>query len=152
MRTEVDLIWLAGRTERWIRFGAPAAERIIDRRRRTLAFTPGSVFAFVRWSANDFGTVESRLDILRAAEPGEAFATIRFVRPGAIRLLRISGWPKVGRILDLIDAVEALGLDPIAVAPDYWRHVHNRLLAGLAPRPYARERHRAWLLRERLAP
>jgi hypothetical protein len=36
------------------------------------------------------------------------------------------------------------------VAPEHWRHVHNRLAAGETPRPYTRERHRAWLLRREL--
>jgi len=47
----------------------------------------------------------------------------------------------------IIDAVEALGADPADVAPDYWRHVHNRLTVGEAPRAYCRDQHRAWLRR-----
>jgi len=34
------------------------------------------------------------------------------VRPGAESLLRISGWPKVEKVLQAIDAIEALGIDP----------------------------------------
>ena len=45
--TEVELYWLEGRIERWIRFGRDVEERIIDRRRRVLSFAPGTVFAFV---------------------------------------------------------------------------------------------------------
>jgi hypothetical protein len=33
--------------------------------------------------------------------------------------LRLSGWPKVERVLQLIDAVEVLGIDPADVAPDH---------------------------------
>jgi hypothetical protein len=43
-----------------------AGERIIDRRRRLVEFRPGAVFALVRWRAGDYGTVESRIAILRA--------------------------------------------------------------------------------------
>lgn len=32
---------------------------------------------------------------------------------------RLSGWPKVERVLQLIDAVEVLGIDPADVAPDH---------------------------------
>ena len=39
-------------------------------------------------------------------------------------------------MLQAIDAVEALGIDPADAAPDHWRHVHNRLAAGHEPRPY----------------
>ncbi|MFN3614385.1 MAG: DUF2840 domain-containing protein, partial [Rubrimonas sp.] len=56
------------------------------------------------------------------------------------------GWPKVERMLQLIDAIEAVGIDPVEVAPDHWRHVHNRLAAGEEPRAYTPQRHRAFLL------
>ena len=150
--THVELLWLEKQIERWIRFGRPADEQILDRRRRILSFTPGSVFGFVRWAANDYGTIASRIDILRAVRPSEACSTIPFVRPGADILLRASGWPKVKHVLRMIDIVEALGVDPSDAAPDYWRHVHSRLAAGEALRPYTMARHKAWLLRQRLEP
>src|ERR1700691_6729357 len=93
--TRVELTWLEKRIEHWIRFGRTAEETIVNRRRRVVSFAPGAVFAFVRWAANDFGTVVSRIDILRAVVPGEAFSTVPFVRPGGEILLRLSGWPKV---------------------------------------------------------
>ena len=145
--TQVELIWTEKRIERWLRFGTCAGETILDRQRRIALFAPGSVFAFVRWAGNDHGTVASRIDIVRAVAPGEPCATLPFVRPGGDILLRQAGWPKVERVLRAIDAVEALGIDPANAAPDHWRHVHNRLTAGQEPRPYTRERHRAWLLR-----
>lgn len=148
--TRVELTWLEGRIEHWIRFGRDVGETILDRRRRVLSFAPGSIFAFVRWASNDFGTVISRIDIVRAVSHGEPYQTLPFVRPGGVILLRISGWPKVERVLKAIDAIEALGIDSADAAPDHWRHIHNRLIAGYEPRPYNRDQHRAWLLRRRL--
>jgi hypothetical protein len=150
--TYVDLIWIEKRVQRWIRYGSVASEQIIDRHRKIVAFAPGEPFAFVRWASNDFGTVVSRIDILRAVRPGEACSTVGFVRPGGESLLRIYGWPKVERVLQAIDAIEALGIDPADVAPDHWRHIHNRLTAGAVPHAYTRERHAAWLKRQRIAP
>jgi len=150
--THVELTWLEGRIEHWIRFGHDAGETILDRRRRVLSYAPNSVFAFVRWASNDFGTIVSRIDIVRAIDRRESYQTLPFVRPGGEILLRISGWPKVERVLQAIDAVEALGIDAAEAAPDHWRHLHNRLIAGEPPRPYSRDQHRAWLLRRRLAP
>jgi len=147
----VELIHLEGKVERWIRFGREAEERILDRRRRVLGFAPGAVFAFVRWASNDYGTVVSRIDVLRAVAAGEPFSTIPFVTPGAEILLRISGWPKVTQVLTAIDQIEALDVRPEDASPDHWRHVHNRITAGERPRAYTREGHRAWLLRRRLA-
>ena len=51
-----------------------------------------------------------------------------------------------------VDAVEALDIDPVDVAPDYWRHVHNRLTVAQEPRVYTRTQHHAWQLRQRAEP
>ncbi|WP_374575979.1 DUF2840 domain-containing protein [Phenylobacterium sp.] len=150
-RTRVELTWLEGRVEHWIRFGAIAEETMIDRRRRIVAFDPHAIFAFVRWASNDFGTVVSRLDIVRAVGPGEAYSALPYVRPGGEILLRQSGWPKVQQVLQAIDAVEALRIAPAEAAPEHWRHLHNRLAAGQPPRPYTLARHRAWLLRRKIS-
>ncbi len=148
--TEVELLWLEKRIENRIRFGRAVEEKILDRRRRLLSFAPGSIFAFVRWTSNDFGTAISRMDILRAVEPGQRCSTVPYVKPGGEILLRLSGWPKVERALQLIDAVEALDINPADAAPDYWRHVHNRLSVNENPRPYTKGRHHAWLHRQRI--
>jgi hypothetical protein len=148
--TQVELIHVEGVVQRWVRFGRSAADRIVDRRSRVLSFAPGAVFAFVRWRKGDHGTVESRLDILRAVCPGEALTTVPFVAPGSESLLRVSGWEKVSRALEAIDAVEAAGCDPADAAPDHWRHVGHCLACGLTPRRYAPARHYAWLLRKGL--
>ena len=148
--THVELIWIEEQIEHWIRFGHDVAEQILDRRRRVLSFAPNSVFAYVRWAANDYGTVVSRIDILRAVAPGEPCSTVAYVRPGGEILLRVSGWPKVERVLQAIDAVEAACIDPAEACPDHWRHVHNRIAAGELTRPYTVERHAAWLKRQAL--
>jgi len=147
--TQVELTWVEGKIENWIRFGRETGERILDRRRRIVSFAPGSIFAFVRWQANDYGTVLSRIDIMRAVEPGVAFQTLPFVRPGGDILLHIQSWPKVERVLQVIDAIDAVDIDPADVPPNYWRHVHNRLTARLEPRGYTPARHSAWLKRRR---
>ena len=148
--TEVELYFVKGKIERWIRFGTPVSDQTIDRRRRIVAFAPGAVFGFVRWAANEHGTRISRIDILRACADGEPRSTVPGVKPGAEILLRAFGWEKVQPVLKAIDAVEALGFAPQEICPDHWRHVHSRLAAGLTPRAYSRERHQAWLLRSEL--
>ena len=145
--THVELTWLEKRIEHWIRFGRIAEERVVNRRARIVSFAPGSVFAFVRWASNNFGTIISRIDVVRAVALGEPYSTLPFVRPGGEILLRSAGWPKVSRVLQAIDQVEAIGVDPADAAPDHWQHVHNRLSAGEQPRPYTLARHKAWLLR-----
>ncbi len=145
--TWVELVFDEGRIERWIRFGAIVDQRIVTRQNRFVAFHPASVFAFVRWAADDQGTIVSRLDILVAPEPGGARSSVPGVTPGGVSLLRLSGWPRVKAALEAIDAIEALGIAPEAVAPDHWSHLHNRLLIGERPQTYSVSRHAAWLLR-----
>jgi Protein of unknown function (DUF2840) len=139
--TDVQLTWVEKKIEYWIRFGKPAQELILDRRRRTISFKPGTIFAFVRWASNDHGTILSRIDIVRAINRGEAFQTLPFVRPGGDILLTAKGWPKVECVLQIIDATD--------VDPDHWRHIHNRIAAGVEPRSYTTTHHRAVLLRQR---
>lgn len=150
--THVELTWIEKKIERWLRFGHRAEEKILDRRRSISSFRPGSIFAFVRWASNDFGTIVSRMDIVRAVEPGAPYQTLPFVRPGGEILLRVDSWPKVERVLLAIDAVEALDIDPADAAPEHWRHLHNRLAVGDEPHAYTREQHAAWLKRRRVAP
>lgn len=150
--TQVELTHIEKRLENWIRFGHKVREQVLDRRRRVFSYRPGSVFAFVRWASNDFGTITSRIDIVRAVVPCEPFQTLPFVRPGGEILLRIEGWPKVERVLQHIDAIEAIGIDATEVSPDHWRHVHNRLTVGQEPRAYTVDQHQAFLLRRRAEP
>lgn len=148
--TYVELVFIEKRIERWIRFGRVAEDRVLDRHTRFVGFAVGGVFAFVRWASNDYGTAISRLDILRAVGRGEAYSTVPGVLPGGELLLRLSGWPVVERALQAIDAVEALGVDPVDAAPDHWRHIHNRLSVGETPRTYSLDRHAAWLRRREI--
>jgi Protein of unknown function (DUF2840) len=148
--THVTLVWRGGIREDWLRFGKPVAERIIDRRTRVESYAPGQVFALVRWASNDYGTRRSVLAIVRAVGHGEAFTTLPQVDPGGEILLSVRGWHRVRAAFGWIDAIEQSGFDPCDIAPDHWRHMHNRLSVGMPPRPYDRHRHRAWCLRRRL--
>lgn len=150
LHTDIELIWIEKRLEHWIRFGNAVEETILSRRTRIVHFRPGSLFAFVRWSASDYGTIRSRIDILRTVTPGEACSTLPFVRPGAEIWLSIEGCPKVRWVLETIDAIEAAGIDPCSVAPEHWSHVANRIAVGEPPRAYTAERHAAWRKRQAL--
>ena len=150
--TRVELTWVQKKIEHWIRFGNPVETTVLDRKRRVVSFAPGCIFAYVRWASNDFGTIISRIDVVRAVRRGEPYQTLPFVRPGGEILLKVDTWPKVESVLRTIDAIETLGIDPVGAAPDYWRHVHNCLAVGETPKAYTTQRHKAWLLRRKTAP
>jgi hypothetical protein len=151
MLTQVELHWYEKQREDWLKFGKPVASRIIDRHARIESYAPGQVFALVRWASNEHGTIRSSLDIVRAVREGEPFTTLAQVDPGGDILLAVSGWPKVAQVFRLIDAIEAVDIDPCEVAPDHWQHVHNRLAIAAKPRAYTPERHQAWLARQRVS-
>jgi Protein of unknown function (DUF2840) len=69
----VELTWLEKQIEHWVRFGRIAEHPVLNRRVRIVSFAPDSVFAFVRWPSNDFGTIISRIDVLRAVAPASPF-------------------------------------------------------------------------------
>ena len=118
-----------------------AEEKILDRRRSVSASRPAASSP----SSAGRRTISARSS--RASTscarsiPASRYQTLPFVRPGGEILLRVDGWPKVERVLQAIDAVEALAIDPADAAPEYWRHLHNRLAAGHEPRAYTREQH-----------
>ena len=88
--TYVELTWLKKRMENWIRFGRIVEQHVIDRQHRVVSFAAYSIFAFVRWASNDYGTIVSRVDILRAVQPGERYSTVLLRDPrrlGAARWL-----------------------------------------------------------------
>jgi hypothetical protein len=145
--TRVDLTWIAGRVEHYVRFGRVAAAEATGSCTRTVAFRPGANFAVVRRTASDLGAVHSSILIATAAAAGQPDAALPFVRPGCHPLLRLDGCAMVQQVLEAIGAVETAGLDPCDVSPDHWRHVEQRIAAGLAVRPYGADRHAAWLRR-----
>lgn len=150
--THVTLVWREGKREDWLKFGKPVADRIVSRSERIESYAAGQVFGLVRWASNDYGTIRSTLDIVRAVEAHETGTPVPQVDPGGDLLLSVHGWPKVAQVFRLIDAIESAGIDPCDVAPDHWRHIHNRMAGREAPRDYSRARHRAWLQRKALLP
>ena len=148
--TSVLAVFQRDRINIRLRFAKPVRERRLDRRRRLALFAPNSIFALLRWERGPYGTALSHLTIMRTVAPGETCLAWPYVHPGAETLLFASGWHKVERVLQAIDAVEALGVDPSDAAPDYWQHVHNRLRLRQPHHAYTVEQHRAWLRRREL--
>ena len=68
--TRVSLIFQAKRLNAWLRFGRPTAIRNVNAVLRYAYFAPGSVVAYVRWAANDYGTRDWTLTVLRARAGG----------------------------------------------------------------------------------
>lgn len=147
-------LFRAHRTRVHLRFGAPLRVMRLDDWRRLAVFPAGAVCARLRWAANAYGTVLWQLMVLQAgtrhSDAPAGLQRIAGVSPGACLLLRVEGRPAVRAALACIDAIEAAGLAPVSVSPDYWRTVHNRLAARQAPPVYTAERHASYLARSAL--
>jgi hypothetical protein len=143
----VSLAFVEHRVNLWLRFGRPVRETVVDRWRRVATFEPNAVCCRVKWIGNDYGTALWQLMVLEAPMPFDGAQRIAGVTPGACILLRADGEQQVKAVLDVIDAIEALGIDPAAVAVTYWRTVGNRLAARQPPPDYTTERHAAHLAR-----
>lgn len=143
--TRVSLAYVERRLNLYLRFGHPVRELSLDRSRRVAAFLPGARFARIRWEANEFGTTRWQLLVLQACTLREAIRRIPGIDPGAGILLQVEGQREMQAVLPKIDAIEALGIDPVEVSPAYWHMLGNRLAARLPLPDYSAERHAAWL-------
>ena len=146
----VALAYVDKRINFYLRFGNPARTIQLDRWRRSAVFLPASIFCRIRWESNDYGTTRWQLMVMQACTPLDAVQRIPGIQPGARLLLHAEGERQVQAVLPLIDAIEALGIEPIDVSPEYWRTLGNRLFAHLALPAYTAERHTAWLVRRAL--
>jgi len=130
--TRVALAYLDKRINLYLRFGNPARTIQIDRWRRNAMFVPTSIFCRIRWESNDYGTTRWQLMVMQACTPLDAVQRIPGIQPGARILLHAEGERQVQAVLSLIDAIEALGIDPSDISPAYWCTLGNRLFAHLA--------------------
>ncbi|CAM5358706.1 TPA: DUF2840 domain-containing protein [Pseudomonas aeruginosa] len=143
--TRVSLAYIDQRIDLYLRFGEPTRIVRLDRWRRVAVFLPNAMFCRIRWQANDYGTIRWQLMVMQACTPLDGAQRIPGVQPGARLLLHAEGDGQVRAVLERIDAIEALGIVPIAVSPAYWRTLANRLAACLPLPEYTAERHAAWL-------
>lgn len=146
-RMRVSLAFVEDRVNVWLRFGQPTVEIVLDRWRRVAMFVPGTVCCRVKWIGNVSGTALWQLLVIQAPTPFEDAQRVAGVLPGARILLRSDGEAQVEAVLAVIDAIEALGIDPCTVAASYWRMLGHRQAAGLPLPAYAAERHAANLAR-----
>jgi hypothetical protein len=146
--TRVSLAFVEHRINLYLRFGHPVHELRMDRWRRSAIFAPVAVFCRVRWESNDYGTTRWQLMVLQACSPFDDIQRIAGIQPGARLLLCAEGEQQVQSVLLHIDAIETLGIDPMAVSPAYWRTLGNRLSARLPLPIYTAERHAAYLASE----
>src|SRR3546814_14678803 len=88
-----------------------------------------------------------QLAVLRAAGPGERIQCIARIEPGAQLLLHATTTARTELALQAIAAIETQRIAPDEVSEDYWRVLHQRLVAGVEAPPYTAAEHAAVTLR-----
>lgn len=130
----------------WLRFGRPLWEDTPEDQCRHVYFPPGAIFARVECRAGH----RQRLAVLRATGPGERVVCLDGITPGAQLLLHATTTAKTRQALDTIEAIEAQRIPLEAVCEDYWRVLHQRLVAGVVLPVYSASEHAAAEQRRRL--
>ena len=121
----------------WLRFGEPDAKHDLDRRRSLALFGPTKVFCYVRWRANEYGTQNWSIAIVRTRAPLQVLTRLEGIHPGADMLLSATGKARVKRVLAQLDKLEAGGFEPAEISPAYHRHIHNRIFVSRSVIPIA---------------
>ena len=129
----------------WLRFGEPDAKHDLGGRRSLVLFGPARVFGYVRWRANEYGTQNWSIAIVRTGAPLQVLTRLEGIHPGADVLLSAIGKARVKRVLAQLDKLEAAGFEPAEISPAYLRHIHSRVLTSRSVIPYCDEQHAASL-------
>jgi Protein of unknown function (DUF2840) len=127
--TRVSLAFIAHRIDLSLRFGHPLRELPMDSGWRCAVFLPGALFCRAHWACLDDSSVRWQLMVLQACTPWDGMRRIAGIQPGAHLLLHAQGAQNVQSVLQQIDTIEALGIDPVAVSPAYWRKLNEHLTA-----------------------
>lgn len=143
--TRVEVAFYPEHLNNWLRFGIPVYDLNLDRRRSLAIYKPGQIFGYIRWSANEYGTQEWLLVIVKAAELLHRINCFPGIQPGGQMLLATSGNVKVKHILSQIDLLENNGFDPSKVSPNFYRQLHNRTMINRPVSGYSSQQHEAYL-------
>jgi len=136
--TLVQLHFVRGLINHRLRFGQPEAMIRLDKYRSLASFSDGSIFGYIRWKANEFGTIEWRVYVLKAQADGFN-SKISGIAPAVKILLSAQGKPAVQRCLKAIDKLEKVAGGTLCNVPEsYWGGFNNALLLRKSPRQLPR--------------
>ena len=135
----------------YIRFGVPKYRDEYAGREAYEYYSCGSIFGYIRWETNAYGTKDWRVFILRGGDSSTAVCNITGITPGAEVLLEISGKDRVHRLFKVFDLTEKDEIDLSDVAPWYWIQTNARLKSSLEPLPYKRVLRKSWLLERKVS-
>jgi len=135
---QVQCHFVRDRINHRLRFGTPFEFIKLDAQRKIALFKPGSIFGYIRWKANQYGTVDWRLYVLKVARQGQ-LSCVPGVTPAVNVLVSVSGKEAMNRALPVIDHLENTAISGLENVPEsYWLTVSNALLLRQSPRELPR--------------
>ncbi len=118
-----------------LRFGVPQKVTKLDKYRSVAAFSPDSIFGYIRWQRNQYGTTFWQLIIAKTAKEGR-IQKLTGIYPGASVLVNVSGVNAVKQALTRLDYWEKQAGGDLSNIPETrWRHFQNGIIIRSAPRP-----------------
>jgi len=137
--TVIQCHFVRGLLNHRIRFGEPHKIISLDKYRKLACFKPGSKLGYIRWHANEYGTQDWRLFVLKTQNTG-LLTRVPGVTPAVKVLAAFNGTQAVKRALVALDEAEKTTLKPIETWPEgYWISFQNdisarKTVSGLWPR------------------
>lgn len=130
--TLVDVRYRKNRINHRILFGLEADDVRRGWHRKAIAFLPGQVFGYERWTANRHGTQAWSVVICRAAF-GRRLTKISGILPGAELWLHAVGKTQVTRVFAVLDAIRESNVKPENISKNRWRAIHNLIQGHKCP-------------------
>ena len=92
-RTLVQLHFVKGLINHRLRFGTAKAVTKLDKFRSIAVFQQGAVFGYIRWRANEFGTQDWRVYVLKTQTGGYISEVIGVSQPSKFSSRRRASLP-----------------------------------------------------------
>lgn len=128
MLTQVQIHFVKNIINHRLLFGEPDEIIKLDRYRRLAVFNPNQIFGYIRWRANQYGTVEWKLYVLKSGGAGQ-MTQVSGISPAIKILVSISGRERMKRALLLMDRIKANAKDGLLGVPEsYWKVVESCLM------------------------
>lgn len=143
MITHVQIHFVKDIINHRLLFGEPVEVIKLDRFRRLAVFEPQSIFGYIRWRANNFGTIDWKLYIAKTGDEG-LMTQLAGVSPAVKLLVSVSGLDRMKRALPVLDAIKAQTKNGLMGVPEsYWQAVQTSLMLRSSlhelPRHYRKE-------------
>ena len=136
--TIVQLHFVKGMINHRLRFGQPEAKPKLDNYRSVAMFPVGSTFGYIRWKANEYGTIDWRVYVVKTQADG-FISKVAGITPAVKILVSAQGKPAVKRCLAALDKIEKEAGGALENVPEsYWTVFNNALLLRKSPRQLPR--------------